>query len=203
MNAQPEEPSLADLQARVTRFVEERDWREFHSPKNLAQSIAIEAAELMEHFQWLTVAQSRELVRDAHARRAIALELADILIYALSFAEAAGMDPSAAVLDKLAQNERRFPPDVVRGAFGTRPGGGHTAHHTPPEIEDDMLPEYDRVELLKGGVRSKYAERYREGTNIVRLAPDVALAFPNEEAVNDALRLVMKMAQLPVRVPQE
>jgi NTP pyrophosphatase (non-canonical NTP hydrolase) len=127
MSARPEEPTLSNLQARIARFVDERDWREFHSPKNLAQSVAIEAAELMEHFQWLTIEQSRELVHDPDARRDIALELADILIYALSFAEAAGMDPAAAILEKLAHNERRFPPDSVRGKFGTRPGGGHAS----------------------------------------------------------------------------
>jgi NTP pyrophosphatase (non-canonical NTP hydrolase) len=127
MSARPEDPTLRDLQARVARFVDEREWRGFHSPKNLAQSIAIEAAELMEHFQWLTIEQSRDLVRDPEARPAIALELADILIYALSFAEAAGIDPGGAILEKLAHNERRFPPETVRGTPGTRPGGGHTA----------------------------------------------------------------------------
>src|SRR5687767_10593775 len=101
MSARPDEPTLRDLQARVARFVDEREWRDFHSPKNLGQSIAIEAAELMEHFQWLTIEQSRELARDPEARHAIAHELADILIYILSFAEAAGIDPTAAILEKL------------------------------------------------------------------------------------------------------
>ena len=64
--------------------------------------------------------------------------------------------------------------------------------------EDELRPEYDLTELLKGGERGKYAERYRAGTNVVVLAPDVARAFPTEEAVNEALRLVMRMAQIPV-----
>lgn len=64
-------------------------------------------------------------------------------------------------------------------------------------IEDELRPEYDLNELLKGGVRGKYAERYREGVNIVRLAPDVAQAFPTEDAVNEALRMVLRIAQLP------
>jgi hypothetical protein len=68
------------------------------------------------------------------------------------------------------------------------------------KIEDDLRPEYDLKQLLKGGVRGKYVERYRAGTNLVRLAPDVARAFPTEEAVNEALRLVMKVAQIPVGV---
>ncbi len=66
------------------------------------------------------------------------------------------------------------------------------------EIDDDLRPEYDLTELLKGGVRGKYAERYREGTNLVLLAPDVAAAFPDAVAVNEALRLVMQISKIPV-----
>jgi hypothetical protein len=62
---------------------------------------------------------------------------------------------------------------------------------------DELRPEYDLTELLREGVRGKYAERYQEGTNLVLLAPDVAEAFPNEEAVNEALRLVMQLAEIP------
>ncbi|HXF40021.1 MAG TPA: hypothetical protein VN687_09935 [Blastocatellia bacterium] len=69
---------------------------------------------------------------------------------------------------------------------------------TSPESEDNLRPEYDLKTLLKGGVQGKYANRYREGTNLVLLAPDVARAFPTEDAVNEALRLVMRMAQIPV-----
>lgn len=65
------------------------------------------------------------------------------------------------------------------------------------EPEDELRPEYDLTELLKGGVQGKYVSRYRAGTNVVVLAPDVAQAFPTEEAVNEALRLVMRMAQIP------
>jgi hypothetical protein len=62
------------------------------------------------------------------------------------------------------------------------------------EQDDELRPEYD-ASLLKGGVRGKYAARYREGTNLVRLAPDVARAFPDDESVNEALRLLMKVAK--------
>jgi hypothetical protein len=65
------------------------------------------------------------------------------------------------------------------------------------EMDDDLRPEYDLAQLLKGGVQGKYAERYRAGTNLVLLAPDVARAFPTEEAVNQALRLVIQLAKLP------
>ena len=63
-------------------------------------------------------------------------------------------------------------------------------------LDDDMLPEYD----FRGGVRGKYVERYRAGTNVVLLAPDVAQAFPTEDAVNEALRLVIRMAQIPANI---
>ena len=69
---------------------------------------------------------------------------------------------------------------------------------TLPETEDDLRPEYDLKTLLKGGVQGKYTDRYGEGTNLVLLAPDVARAFPTDEAVNEALRLVIRIAHIPV-----
>ena len=65
------------------------------------------------------------------------------------------------------------------------------------EMDDELRPEYDLRKLLKGGARGKYAERYRAGTNLVLLEPDVAKAFPNEKAVNEALRLVIQLTKLP------
>lgn len=67
--------------------------------------------------------------------------------------------------------------------------------------EDDLRPEYDMGLLLKDGVRAKYVTQAAEGTNVVLLAPDVAAAFPTDEAVNEALRLVMQLAKLPVQGP--
>ncbi len=119
------EPTLAELQAQVARFVEEREWRRFHSPKNLAMSVAIEAAELMEHFQWLSAEEGEARLLDPATRAAVAEELADVLIYALSFAEALGIDPAEAIRAKLARNEQRFPVEEVRGRLGTKRGGGH------------------------------------------------------------------------------
>lgn len=68
------------------------------------------------------------------------------------------------------------------------------------ETDDELRAEYDLSQLLKGGVRGKYVDRYNAGTNVVLLAPDVAQAFPTESAVNEALRLVMRMAQIPVGI---
>jgi hypothetical protein len=69
---------------------------------------------------------------------------------------------------------------------------------TQNEMDDDLRPEYDLSQLLRGGVRGKYAERFHAGTNLVLLAPDVAQAFPDDESVNAALRLVMQLAQIPM-----
>jgi len=70
------------------------------------------------------------------------------------------------------------------------------------EINNELRPEYDLKTLLKGGVRGKYAERYRAGTNLVLLEPEVAKAFPNEKAVNEALKLVMKLKQVQEEAAQ-
>jgi hypothetical protein len=67
------------------------------------------------------------------------------------------------------------------------------------ELDDELRPEYDLARLLKGGVRGKYAASYQAGTNLVLLEPDVARAFPDDAAVNRALRLVMQLAKLPAR----
>ena len=71
------------------------------------------------------------------------------------------------------------------------------------ESKDELRAEYDLSQLLKGGVRGKYVDRYHAGTNMVLLAPDVAQAFPTESAVNEALRLVMRMARIPVGIQQQ
>jgi NTP pyrophosphatase (non-canonical NTP hydrolase) len=102
--------TVADLQAAVARFVDERDWQVYHTPKSLSMSIAIEAAELMEHFQWHGNDASRQVAREADVHDAVAGELADVLIYCLALANAAGIDAGQAVLAKLAANQQRFPP---------------------------------------------------------------------------------------------
>lgn len=112
------EITVAELRRAVHEFVDARDWYRYHTPKNLAMSIAIETAELMEHFQWLTSEESKSLVEHEPARAAIADELADVLIYALSFANSTGIDVSDAILRKLDRNQTRFPVEVVRTKLG-------------------------------------------------------------------------------------
>jgi len=103
------ETTVGDLREAVQEFVSARDWEIFHNPKNLAMSIAIEAAEIMEHFQWITIEEGRALMEDDEVRVEVADELADVMIYCLSFANATGIDVSEAILKKLARNEGRFP----------------------------------------------------------------------------------------------
>jgi dCTP diphosphatase len=107
--------TLSDLRTAVANFIAARHWQGFHTPKNLAMSIAIEAAELMEHFQWRTPEESQQLVLDEEQRAVVADELADILIYCLSFANSAEIEVSRAILLKLARNEQRFPPQSPPG----------------------------------------------------------------------------------------
>ncbi len=108
-----ERMTLSDLKERMAAFVRERDWEQFHTPKNLSMSIAIEAAELMEHFQWLTVEQSKSL--DAVALHDIGEELADIVIYSLSMANFLQIDLAETVLAKMEKNIRKYPKEKVRG----------------------------------------------------------------------------------------
>ncbi len=105
--------TLQDLKLKMAEFVRERDWEQFHTPKNISMSIAIEAAELMEHFQWLTVEQSQQL--DAKALSDIGEELADIVIYSLSMANFLKLDLAQTVLAKMEKNIRKYPADQVQG----------------------------------------------------------------------------------------
>jgi NTP pyrophosphatase (non-canonical NTP hydrolase) len=109
--------TVAALRQAVAAFVDARNWRPFHSPKNLSMSIAIEAAELMERFQWLSLDEATAAAWDPAERAAIADELADVVIYCLSLSNALDLDVSAAVLDKLQTNESRYPADQFRGRF--------------------------------------------------------------------------------------
>ena len=105
-----ETTTLADLRLHVAEFIAQRGWEVYHTPKSLSMSIAIEAAELMEQFQWLGNAASRQAGQAEPARSAATDELADVLIYCLALANVLDADVSQAVLAKLARNQQRFPP---------------------------------------------------------------------------------------------
>jgi NTP pyrophosphatase (non-canonical NTP hydrolase) len=105
--------TLRALQQRVAEFAAAREWEPFHSPKNLAMALSVEAAELVEEFQWLTEEQSRAL--DAERRERVRLELADVFIYLLRISDKLGVDLVAAAHDKILLNEKKYPADRVRG----------------------------------------------------------------------------------------
>jgi NTP pyrophosphatase (non-canonical NTP hydrolase) len=105
---------LDDIKHRLREFAAERDWEQFHSPKNLAMALIVEAAELVEHFQWLTQGESQALPPDR--LDAVAQELADIQIYLVRLADRLGIDLERAVDAKIALNARKYPADKVRGS---------------------------------------------------------------------------------------
>ncbi|TLM89569.1 MAG: nucleotide pyrophosphohydrolase [Actinobacteria bacterium] len=104
---------LEALTARIVAFRDERDWRQFHSPRNLAASISIEAAELLELFQWSSDAS---LAEDIEVRREdLERELADVVIYAMLLAHDTSVDLEAAIARKLAENDAKYPVDKAKG----------------------------------------------------------------------------------------
>jgi NTP pyrophosphatase (non-canonical NTP hydrolase) len=107
--------TLATLKTRVLDFVRARDWEQFHSPKNLSMALAAEAGELMEHFLWATPEQSAAIARDPAKRQKIADEIADVVIYALEFANTTGLDLAAAIDAKMAANAKKYPVEKARG----------------------------------------------------------------------------------------
>jgi len=107
--------TVQELKSRVLAFAREREWEQFHAPKNLSMALAAEAAELMEHFLWATSEASREVVKDSAKRAKIAEELADIVIYSLEFANVSGLDVAAAIEAKMAANAKKYPVEKARG----------------------------------------------------------------------------------------
>jgi len=106
--------SLDTLREALRAFAAARDWEQFHSPKNLAMSVMIEAAELGEHFQWRPTGEAAELPPGEHDR--IALEMADVLLYLVRLADRLDIDLAAAAWRKLALNAERYPAELARGS---------------------------------------------------------------------------------------
>ncbi len=104
-----DQTTVKQLRDQMRDFVKARDWEKYHQPKNLAMSIAIEAAELMEHFQWLNDQAVTDQLKNPQTKEQIAEELADIIHYCLSFANATQIDISEAVSQKMLKNQSRFP----------------------------------------------------------------------------------------------
>ncbi|MFI8947005.1 nucleotide pyrophosphohydrolase [Streptomyces sp. NPDC053750] len=102
-------PDLAALRRRLAEFAAARNWQPYHTPKNLAAALSVEAAELVEIFQWLTPEQSARVMTDPDTAHRVRDEVADVLAYLLQFCEVLGVDPLAALAAKIERNEARFP----------------------------------------------------------------------------------------------
>jgi NTP pyrophosphatase (non-canonical NTP hydrolase) len=109
--------TIAELRKLVADFVAERDWSQFHSPKNVSMALAIEAAELMEHFQWLTTDASRELAGQPEKLAEVAEELADVIGYSFALANELGLDVSSAIRAKMVKNAEKYPAEKYRGRY--------------------------------------------------------------------------------------
>ena len=112
-----EDTTVAQLRREIAEFIRERDWEQFHDPKNLAMAIATEAAELMEHFRWVKNDGSRDMLGEPKALAEIRRELADVLAFTLSFANAAGIDVTSALRAKMAENARKYPAEEYKGRY--------------------------------------------------------------------------------------
>lgn len=108
--------SIQELKEIIATFIKERDWQQFHTPKNLSMSIAIEAAELMEKFQFVSPEESITLAQSHKSE--IAHELVDVLAYIMSFANVAGIDIASTYREKMALNGKKYPANASKGDFG-------------------------------------------------------------------------------------
>lgn len=115
--------TVAELRQVLAEFVAERDWSKFHSPKNVSMALAIEVAELMEHFQWLTIEASRKLADDPQKLAAVGEELADVIGYSFVLANVLGIDVSTAMRNKMVKNRLKYPADEYRGRYGAEDDG--------------------------------------------------------------------------------
>ena len=104
---------MNDLMKRIRKFIKERDWEQFHSPKNLSMALSIEAAEIMEHFQWKTTEESRHL--DAETMNEVKDEIGDTFVYLLRLCDELDIDPIKAANDKMLKNADKYPVEKARG----------------------------------------------------------------------------------------
>ena len=118
---------ISRLQVAITRFAAERDWHQFHDPKNLSMAIAVEAGELMDHFRWVRNDDALKVFDDPRTRAEVESEAADVMILLLEFATVSGIDIAAAVERKMARNAERYPVDLSKGRAVK-----HDRLHEPP-----------------------------------------------------------------------
>jgi NTP pyrophosphatase (non-canonical NTP hydrolase) len=106
--------SLLDLTEELRAFAQEREWQQFHSPKNLASALVVESGELLEHFQWLTEDQSKSMPPAKLAK--VGAEIADVLLYLIQLSTALGIDPIEAARTKLTANAEKYPVALAKGS---------------------------------------------------------------------------------------
>jgi NTP pyrophosphatase (non-canonical NTP hydrolase) len=112
-----EQTTVAELRDALRRFVDERQWRPYHTPKNLAMALAVEAAELMEHFQWLTPEEALAVPCQPDKSAAVGEEIADVIGYALALANELEIDVASTIRAKMAKNEQKYPAEKYRGRY--------------------------------------------------------------------------------------
>lgn len=125
MTPQPSEPrgatdadtTVDTLRREIAAFIHARDWEQFHDPKNLSMAIATEAAELMEHFRWVHSANAHETLRDEQTLAGVRDEVADVFAFLLSFVNAAGIDLTQALRDKMIRNGQKYPVEQYKGKY--------------------------------------------------------------------------------------
>jgi len=106
--------NIQDIQKQLADFADERDWDQFHNPKNLAMALSVEASELVEIFQWLTPKQAEEIMSTNESEH-VKEEMADIMIYLLRLADKLNVDLESAVTSKIVQNGKKYPVDFSKG----------------------------------------------------------------------------------------
>lgn len=116
-DSQDETTTVGELRKMVLDFVDGRDWQQFHAPKNISMAMAIEAAELMEHFQWMTVPESRAVANDPQRLAAVGEELADVVCYAMALANELNIDIATTMRAKMKKNEAKYPAEEFKGRY--------------------------------------------------------------------------------------
>lgn len=117
MTMADQQTTLAELIQQVVAFEAERDWAQFHDPKNLAMGLSIEAGELLERFLWMTPEETRKIIHDPRQSQAVGEEMADVLAYLLYLAHHLGIDLSEAFRNKMIKNAEKYPADAYRGKY--------------------------------------------------------------------------------------
>ena len=112
-----EQTTLGELRSLINSFVDEREWQQFHSPKNLSMSISIESSELMELFQWLSLEEAKEVMKAGDIRDSAIDEIADVLIYAITFCNQNNIDIYDAIKQKVEKNIKKYPINSYKGNF--------------------------------------------------------------------------------------